>query len=231
MTRVLIDFSNVEFDALRNAIEACRRWLQDETAALEHKREEEARTTDEAYDDFVMRWQEREGALEVAGEVLLRSLFISIYSEIEFRLDAHCRGAKRDRGLALSLGDIFGKGVRRAGVYLGKVVGVDLGSIPQWQDLLMYNTIRNAYVHNQGQVKNLNEEDMKAFRAYIEGHPSLTLTGLQVHMGEGFCLEALDSAQRFFEQLHAKLPLEPVAPKRPKNARPPKMRSRTASSH
>lgn len=115
----------------------------------------------------------------------------------------------------LKLRDIHGDGIIQCQVYLKKAVGL-LEQFPdnteEWNDIRRYQRLRNIIVHNDGLVpngfgeKDDNNKSNRDLLAFVNTRNSISLleeTRCQkrIQLDGDFCLEFLDTLERFFDQL------------------------------
>jgi hypothetical protein len=87
------------------------------------------------------------------------ALFIGMYGDLEFYLNSICNAHKNDKNFEIGLKDIAGNGIERAVTYLNKVVGIrNIKNSPEWNELRHWNRVRNILVHNNGVIRNKEDE-------------------------------------------------------------------------
>jgi hypothetical protein len=92
------------------------------------------------------------------------ALFIGMYGDLEFYLNLICAAHKNDLKLDIALKDIAGSGIERAATYLSKVVGIGtVKNSSEWNELKHWNRVRNILVHNNGIIRNQDDERSIAF--------------------------------------------------------------------
>jgi len=91
---------------------------------------------------------------DVFPNILRTSLFVTTYSLFEHRLNRLCQDYQRERGLPLSVTDLTGSGIARAQAYIKKVLSIKFpDNLAEWKSMLLFNKMRNAFVHNEGILK------------------------------------------------------------------------------
>lgn len=138
--------------------------------------------------------------------ILRSSLFIMLYSFLENQLVNLCGKFHRQYGYTIKLTDLRGEGIVRAKNYLKKVVKIDFpDQTPSWDDIIMYNRMRNFIVHNGGQLD--NNDQAKQVESFISARPSITLDHLRnIQFSKDFCGEVINTLRSFFGDLLKPLP-------------------------
>ena len=195
------------FSELEGLVDFAERLLQEEASNLRTRIEQQVSTMSEAQrDEFFAEVNEHCARIEGAFPSLLRrSLFLTIYAEIEAYLNAVCEKAKRAQELELSLHELAGRGIQRAKLYLAKVASVPFPSdSPEWKKLTDYNQLRNALAHTEGRLR---EEAINGYLGkYVRKHPGLWLdSNGNVDIEPGFCEGVITDAISLFERLPAEL--------------------------
>ncbi|MCY7933163.1 hypothetical protein MOF37_17180 [Bacillus spizizenii] len=91
-------------------------------------------------------------------QLIRKTIFLQIYFSFESYLNSVCDFQKKQLHLNLSYKDMKGQGIERAKLYLCKACGLitDAFSSNEWKTIRDYNTLRNAFVHNNGIVDKSN---------------------------------------------------------------------------
>ncbi|MEC3664055.1 hypothetical protein [Bacillus subtilis] len=84
-------------------------------------------------------------------QLIRKTIFLQTYFILETYLNSL---SDEHKGHSLSYKDMKGKGIERAKLYLRKVchVPAEPFSTNEWKRIIDYNTLRNAFVHNNGVV-------------------------------------------------------------------------------
>lgn len=130
-----------------------------ERATKDMRQEEIEHYGDWYLDDYYM-------VKNVFSRISLQSYVMILYSYIEAGMNRLCNSMRQDKAreqkerkekeLELRYDDLQGKGIKRAKLYLEKVIGLDLDvgekgkNKKYWNELLALNKIRNAIVHDDG---------------------------------------------------------------------------------
>ncbi|MCY8484833.1 hypothetical protein MOC97_04925, partial [Bacillus atrophaeus] len=87
-------------------------------------------------------------------QLIRKTIFLQTYFIFETYLNSLSDEHKRHSNTALSYKDMKGQGIERAKLYLRKVCNVNAEpfSTNEWKRIIDYNTLRNAFVHNNGIV-------------------------------------------------------------------------------
>lgn len=85
------------------------------------------------------------------------STFISYFSILENELSEISRKAKEYLRLQFGESDLKDKGIERSKNYLEKSLELKITDRDHWQKLKLYQSVRNALVHNKGRVKNSDD--------------------------------------------------------------------------
>lgn len=85
------------------------------------------------------------------------STFINCFSLLENKLSDISRNAKEFLRLQFEESDLKDKGIERSKNYLEKSIELKVTTRGEWQKLKLYQSVRNALVHNKGQAKNSSE--------------------------------------------------------------------------
>ncbi len=136
--------------------------------------ESEIKNEKEHIDNLVENGEYVDGAnylmiKDIFEKLSLRSFVVILYSFIEDMLNKLCNPSLFDdnhwlkvrgiRPLPLKYTDMKGKGVRRARLYLEKVIGLNLHVDKElWSEIDTLRKIRNSIVHNKGEA---NDEIVK----------------------------------------------------------------------
>ncbi|MBI9083965.1 MAG: hypothetical protein JEZ11_10240 [Desulfobacterales bacterium] len=101
----------------------------------------------------------------VFEKLALESFVVMIYSRVETGMATLCDAIRQDKqketgdSTLLRYSDLRGSGyLDQAKLYMEKVLGIDLElrSNPQWPEIMALKTLRNAIVHEKGQLKTKN---------------------------------------------------------------------------
>lgn len=135
---------------------------------------------------------------------LRESILVATCGFLEQQLDLLCERCRREYRLQLSVKEISGKGIRRACLYLKKVAGIEFPDDSEnWKKILVYQGLRNAIVHNGGNLS--NQQDSRQIREFIEQSSDkvikLSKQKQSIQLGEDFLPGALSTIESFLTQL------------------------------
>ena len=114
----------------------------------------------EAYIEFYSEDYQKIGG--VFEKLALDSFVVMLYSQLEVGMGTLCGALRRDKQaqegatIALKYTDLNGKAyIDRATTYIEKVIGIslDLTNNPEWREILALRGIRNAIVHESGEIR------------------------------------------------------------------------------
>ena len=88
---------------------------------------------------------------DIFSKISFHSFLVILYAFIEEGMNNLCDALRQDKELKLRRTDMKGKGIKRAKVYLTKVIGIDLQVEDEpWREINALRKIRNAIVHDEG---------------------------------------------------------------------------------
>lgn len=137
---------------------------------------------------------------------LRHSLFVAVYAFIEFSLMELCRFLRRT-DVRVAVGDLRGQNdIDRARDYMSKVLAADFpASSEEWQEIQVFRRVRNAIVHNAGEVP-IGSRGRESIEQYVRRRPEcLRLDGVRIVLEPAFCRLVLDVFRRFLEELAGSL--------------------------
>lgn len=142
-------------------------------------------------------------AITVYEPILCKSLFLTSYSMLEKSLNEICVTLQQHKSFDVSYKDIKGQGIERAVLYLTKVISLKkLKNCVSWNELKHWNTARNCFLHNGGEV---NEEELNKIELtqlkVEEVYDKLTLI-----MSYESCRRFLKTIELFVENIYSALP-------------------------
>lgn len=180
-------------DLLKNKEEEFNSWIEEKASKL---------SKDEKDEFYEFHSDDHWELSEVYPNILRGSLFVACISLAEHELISLCKYLHKENKYDLSLDDIKGKGIYRAKIYLNKVVNIE-NSI-SWNDILIFQKIRNFIVHNRGKLD--KSDNAKEVENYVALNPSVKLDDLKRLQFSGmFCLEVIEKLGEFFNKLFQEL--------------------------
>jgi hypothetical protein len=152
--------------------------------------------------------------------ILRTSLFVTCCSMLEYQLTRLCEYSDRIGDHLLRFDEMRGPDLEKAKKYL-KGIGVAFPDGALWQKIWQYKELRNVIVHYNGQLSILarveSPEDeaqlsehqrrwlkkQKQVENFIKSNPSISLYGRtrDIQFSKEFCLEVIDTIDRFFREL------------------------------
>jgi len=132
------------------------------------------------------------------------SMFVTLYSYFEFKLNELCAWVGEEIGSRVGLKDIQGRGVERALLFLERVPEFQFTRIPAvMQEIRGANLLRNAIVHAGTE---LPEEPNHALNRYVTGHAHLSgKPGQGAGLRREFVAAFAGTLKAFFEEFQAEM--------------------------
>lgn len=189
----LKEYAKLSEDLLKDKQENFDSWAVEQASKLSEEQKEE-------FYDFYSddHWE----LSEVYPNILRQSLFVACVSLIEHELISLCKHLYKENKYCLQLDDIVGKGIYKAKLYLNKVA--DLGKNTIWEDILVFQKIRNFIVHNSGKID--GSKNSQEVQRYISSKSSITLDDFkQMQFSCTFCFEVIEAIEKFFDSLFKEL--------------------------
>ncbi|MDD2679943.1 MAG: hypothetical protein PHO03_04010 [Candidatus Omnitrophica bacterium] len=187
----LREYNNFLEDFLKNKVEKFKAWIDREADKLPE---------DEKVDFFDYFSDEYLKLYEDFPNIARGSLFVAGMSMLEYQIIALCQHLQKTNRYYIALNDIAGKGIFKAQLYLKKVAKLKFpDDTKYWNDILCYQIIRNAVVHNDSVIK--NGKELEKIIGFSLDHKSLRMHSDRLLFGETFCLEAFDIIESFFDIL------------------------------
>lgn len=88
-------------------------------------------------------------------QLCYQSIYYSIYSFLEKKLDQLCQIAQDQQNLKIN--DLNGKGIRKYYNYIEKILKIDLSHVKsEWMEIMKHNELRNKLIHSP---KNIIKKD------------------------------------------------------------------------
>jgi hypothetical protein len=194
--RYLEEYASTIENLLATEVEELSARVKKKAAKLTE--EEEKELYDFYSDDFWLLSQ-------VFPNKLRLSLFVICYAFLESRLQTLCLNLKVKFGHKIGIEEIKGKGIFRSRIYLEKVIGVNFPEkSSQWQDIMIYNRIRNSIVHSDGRLDAEKENQVKIF---IDQKKWIELdTSKRIQLLGTFYQEVIETLEKFFDELLDAIP-------------------------
>lgn len=147
------DFFEFMKDAIKREKELTSKRIEEGASKLNPEKREE-------YIDFFAEDYQKIG--EVFEKLALESFIVMLYSRIESGMGGICDALRNDKrthgGITINVrfSDLRGNSnIEQAKNYMEKILDIDLdlGSRPEWQEIVALRNIRNAIVHERGEIR------------------------------------------------------------------------------
>jgi hypothetical protein len=129
-----------------------------------------------------------------------KSLFLSIYSFMEYQLVKMCEYINDKQNIGLKYNELQGSTLQKIQKYLKYVVKMHFPETLEWRQIYDYSLIRNCIVHNIGTVN--RKKDLKLLKI-IEAnqHIRINTNNNLIMIHKGYCEEFLKIVQVFLDDL------------------------------
>ncbi len=141
--------------------------------------------------------------------LIWQTAFIQMYFILESSIINLCKTVRSEGGFT---NPVTGKhkGLVAAQKFLTTVVGVSFpfeGAVhgPIWNELLRMNELRNIFAHRMGQIHDVPSPELKKYIGRKNALIEVDSAG-QITVTEQYCLEAIETARRFFADVLAAVP-------------------------
>jgi hypothetical protein len=133
------------------------------------------------------------------GEVLRKSIIISIVILLEAEIDTYCQDFKRYKKTLVSYKDFRGDILDRFKMFSTKVLESDFDfSSIIWQDILGLYEVRNSLVHNSGLVSDFGKR--KTVESFINRNKSFSIDEYaRIIISHEACMDSIQIVEKFFE--------------------------------
>jgi len=141
---------------------------------------------------------------DVFPNILRQSFFVTCYSLLESRLLNLCIHIKKEKNLGIGYNHLKDKGIFAAQTYLKKVAGISFPdqNLP-WQEVLVYNRIRNIIVHDYGKVDPQDEK----IHDFIKRKKWIRIDNIrEIKLLNGFHTEVIGTLRGFVTDLINAIP-------------------------
>jgi hypothetical protein len=129
------------------------------------------------------------------------SFIVFLHTVFETRLSHLCRMIGRERSLPHFRWELRERPIEKAQTYLTKHAGVSVADYPEWNDLGMFQKIRNCIVHHYGFL-NLEDGHHQDISDFAKGDPDIEITHQgRFSPGAKFCIRQHAKVDSFFRQL------------------------------
>lgn len=203
------DWVELDLGHLKNFAETLETLLADEQKQFDAwAAEEAAKLPKEKQEEFYDIQSDQYWLLsDVFPNILRQSFFVTCYSLLESRLLNLCIHIKKEKNLRIGYNDLKCKGIFAAQTYLKKVAGI---SFPDqnlsWQEVLVYNRIRNIIVHNYRKVDPQDPQN-KRINDFIKRKKWIRIDNIrEIKLLNGFHTEVIRTLRDFVTDLINAIP-------------------------
>ncbi|WP_443091804.1 hypothetical protein ACTU3M_10480 [Bacillus subtilis] len=139
----------------------------------------------------------------VYPQLIRKTIFLQTYFIFESYLNSLCNEHKRRLNSKISYKDMKKQGIERAKLYLCKVceITAEPFSSPQWIQIQDYNTLRNAFVHNNGIVDKSNLKTDTQGLTLTKQSPEKENTLCSIQLQRDFLDEVFKTMREFGNKL------------------------------
>ncbi len=135
------------------------------------------------------------------GEILRKSIIISIVILLEAEIDAYCQDFKKYKNLAIGFRDFKGDLLDKFKTFLTKILYTDFdfqGSL--WQDIVGLYEIRNSLVHNSGSISDFGKR--KTVENFVQRNKSFEIDGNErICISHQSCIDSIKIVETFFTEI------------------------------
>jgi len=136
-------------------------------------------------------------------EQLADTGIVLLVSVLEYSLRDFCNAVKNWKNLKLSWSELRGEPLERFKTYFQKVADIPMEISPaEWEEFQGLSTLRNAIVHNLGELR---EEDKAKVQRLLNSNDGVSIEKNGIQTSLPFCHAMVDKTQRVFGQPLAKI--------------------------
>ncbi len=165
--------------------------------------EEEGQTTKQGVKEFLVLVHINDlGHIE---DFFYNSFFVLLVAFVENKLGEICNKFYKQNKLKLKVGDIKGKGVYRARLFLTRVCGLNFPSQGLFNQIDLMCKLRNKIVHADSKI-NKKEKMYGLFKSMgLTIHPDPSEPDIEkIHLEKDFCNKTIEKVEEFFKELFVK---------------------------
>ncbi len=135
------------------------------------------------------------------GEILRKSIVISIAIILETEIDTYCEDFKKHKRLAIGYKDFKGDLLDKFKTFSTKLIFSDFDfQETLWQNVVGLYEIRNSLVHNSGLVSNFGKR--KTIESFIQRNKSFSIDDNErIQISQQGCLDAIQIVDEFFREI------------------------------
>lgn len=192
---------------MREFVDLSERLLKDELDALTQRIDERVSCLPLPEQESELGWFDDDvyRLSDIFPRIQRYALFTSLLGMMENHLRRFCRSAKQVCDAELSASDLRGHGISQSLDYLIKVCHfrISRSSKSAYDHLKMFQTMRNAIVHDDGRP---SEKALASIKQYRKRNPHFDITERnQIVLSAGFLHTVIHTAVSFYETLLAEL--------------------------
>lgn len=135
------------------------------------------------------------------GEILRKSIIISIIILLENEIDTYCEDFKEHKKITVSYRDFRGDMLDKFKLFSVKLLGSDFDfQSSLWQDIVGLYEVRNSLVHNNGLVSNFGKK--KTVENFVKRNKSFSIDeDERIEISHQACLDSIKIVEAFFEHI------------------------------
>lgn len=135
------------------------------------------------------------------GEILRKSIIISIVILLEVEIDTYCEDFKKHKNIAVSYRDFRGDLLDKFKLFSVKLLASDFDfQSSLWQDIVGLYEVRNSLVHNKGLISDFGRR--KTVENFIKRNKSYSVDDNdRILISHQACLDSIKIVETFFEQI------------------------------
>lgn len=153
----MIDFrqmhTEIEIDSFRRYLEFMEQSLNENKIRVEEMfSTAEEDLSDEEYERFTDFYMDDAHDInKVHPKLLRKSIFLTIYSFLEYEMDSACKSIRDICDIKLKVGDLRYSGIRASKDFIVKACNLEFPiNNEKWEKLVKYNKLRNSIAHSYG---------------------------------------------------------------------------------
>jgi hypothetical protein len=130
------------------------------------------------------------------------SIIPSCYMLFETNLVAFAKIAKEHYCIDLKYNELVGGKTEKIKIYLKKMAGIDVSSIPSWSSLNDLEIIRECIIHTEGKV-NTDFKDYEKIKDIIKKYQAHISVNKPLHENENYIIAKFSLCELFLEKLNS----------------------------
>lgn len=129
------------------------------------------------------------------------SFVVFLHTAFETRLRVFCRIQQKEQNIQIGLSDLQGSPIAQAKKFLTKLVGLNVGKYGEWDDLCVFQDVRDCIVHCYGYMN--PERHGKLMKRLSTMKDAEITRENRLAVSPEFCKRHLSVIQKFFKRLYA----------------------------